>query len=142
MALFLVSELLDLGCREGDEQFYACEFLKALVEVGLLTVDHVVEVSDDFVKHGTEVLRVLPIKWSRLRRHDFISYAEDPQGWYATLIEKSQGDFSAGVQGAEPLCPKPVAGEACPSQAGTCFSARCEEDGYCRRTGEVLESKT
>lgn len=138
MALFLVSELLNLDVCEGDEQFATAQLLRECVRVGLFTIDHVLETDGSLDEHGRERYEVLPIKWSRLRRHDFHSYRDQLHRELYGMVEKSPNDFSGGVQGAQPPCPKQVASEACPSGA-SCTSLKCAEDGVCRRTGDRLD---
>lgn len=126
--LFLVGELLDLGVSESDQEFQALVVLAALAKNRLVSRDSVVEITSGDGE-GREKIEVLPIRWNRLRRHDFFSYADNLLREYSVV----------GVEGESPS-PKPsLASGACPSGA-PCNNDRCCEDGVCRRQGVDLIS--
>lgn len=77
MALFLCSELLDLGVGETDQEFDAAQVLARLVQVGLVPRDSVVDITHTTGEHARERIEVLPVKWSRLRHGDFLRYAPE-----------------------------------------------------------------
>ena len=138
--LFLAAELANLMLAESDEEFQTLECFRQLVRAGLISPDHVIIVSSNVADGCCENIEVTGLRWSRLRRHDFYSYVDNLHRELITQVEKSQGDFSGGVQGAQPRCPKQVGSEASPQKPILCCSDKCQEDGVCRRQGVDLIS--
>lgn len=136
--LFLAAELTNLLLAETEQEFQLLNVFRKLVDVGLIAKDVIVVVTSSGSEGVCEKIEVTPLRWSRLRRHDFFSYAPELAIQFGIDVENTQ-ENNVGVQG-EPPCPKPPsAGEACPSQAN-CISDWCWEDGICRRQGVDLIS--
>lgn len=150
--LFLATELTNLLLAETEQEFELLNVFRKLVDAGLIAKDVVVIVTSSGSEGVCEKIEVTPLRWSRLRRHDFFSYMPELAAQYG-IDKKNMQENNVGVQGESP-CPKPPSkakpsppkprapGEPCRGwwECTQKAMSPCFEDGQCRRQGVDLIS--